>query len=248
MLAASSAHSSTLYLSPGSQTVEQTCSLYVSAEELSAMVGLDVRIAWDSGVIRCTAVQSARSELFGFSGFYKNINNNIRSLESVLLRQSSGGYTGAADSFLVLTFEPVSSGTTCVCIEKSYLDGDPIVLDENGGSVEVEVDTAVIIVTEPESPPVITTVRLYQNYPNPFNPGTTIRFDIPAPSPVWLRIFDVSGALIRTVIDGEEYGYGTWEVRWDGRNSGSKLVPSGIYFCTFEAGGRKATTKLVVLR
>jgi flagellar hook assembly protein FlgD len=90
--------------------------------------------------------------------------------------------------------------------------------------------------------------KLYQNYPNPFNPVTTIRFDVSARSPVYLRIFDVNGRLVRVLIDGKEYEIGNWERQWDGKNDGGLLVQSGVYLCVYEACGQRMSSKLVILR
>lgn len=89
--------------------------------------------------------------------------------------------------------------------------------------------------------------ELFQNVPNPFNPSTTIRFDLPDAGPVRLRIYDVKGALVATLLDGyvEE---GTGEVVWTGKGSDGRSVASGIYFYRLTAGGFTETKKMVLLR
>jgi hypothetical protein len=69
------------------------------------------------------------------------------------------------------------------------------------------------------------TFVLYQNYPNPFNPTTTIRFNLPQNSPVTLKIFDVLGREVITLIDGE-LNSGEHSVVFN-----AKDLTSGIYFC-----------------
>ena len=94
-------------------------------------------------------------------------------------------------------------------------------------------------------------VRLYQNHPNPFNPSTTIPFTIPgglsSRHTVHLAVYDVSGALVRTLASGAFAG-GRHEARWDGRNERGEQVASGIYFARLAAGGTNATRKLILLR
>ena len=67
----------------------------------------------------------------------------------------------------------------------------------------------------------VRSVRLYQNHPNPFNPSTTIPFTVPGGVEtrrgVQLAVYDVSGALVKTLVSGALAG-GRHEVRWDGRN------------------------------
>ena len=70
---------------------------------------------------------------------------------------------------------------------------------------------------------------LSQNVPNPFNPETKINFALPAAGAVALRVYDVRGAVVRTLVAGElEPGY--HEYLWDGRSDAGGRVPSGVYF------------------
>jgi hypothetical protein len=84
--------------------------------------------------------------------------------------------------------------------------------------------------------------RLYQNYPNPFNPATTIRFDLPRASAVTLRIFDLLGRKVLTLVD-ETRSAGSYSVTFDG----SRLA-SGIYLCRLQAGAFATTKKMVLLK
>jgi hypothetical protein len=89
--------------------------------------------------------------------------------------------------------------------------------------------------------------RLAQNYPNPFNPSTTIKYDMKAKGLVTVRIYDVAGRLVRTLVN-EVKDAGAYSAVWDGRNSGGRSVASGIYFYKMETAGFSATKKLVLLR
>lgn len=71
---------------------------------------------------------------------------------------------------------------------------------------------------------------LYTNYPNPFNPTTTIRFDIPKPTRVTLRVFNVLGQEVARLINGAEYDAGEYQIPFDGSRLGS-----GMYFYRLEA-------------
>ena len=66
---------------------------------------------------------------------------------------------------------------------------------------------------------------LYQNYPNPFNPSTTIAFDLPQPAIVTMRVYNLLGAEVGTVLDGDVLDEGIQEIDFE---AGS--LPSGIYF------------------
>jgi hypothetical protein len=84
---------------------------------------------------------------------------------------------------------------------------------------------------------------LHQNYPNPFNPETSIRFDLSQPGFVLISVIDVSGRLVR-VLSSESRAAGSYSVKWDGRDSAAKAVPSGIYVGKIEvrfSDGRRFT-------
>jgi len=83
---------------------------------------------------------------------------------------------------------------------------------------------------------------LYQNYPNPFNPLTTIRYAIPQTSFVSLKMYDILGRQVATLVD-EEKPAGTYEVNFDAKN-----LSSGVYFYRIKAGEFVQTKKLIVLK
>ncbi|HSG28794.1 MAG TPA: FG-GAP-like repeat-containing protein, partial [Candidatus Krumholzibacterium sp.] len=76
-----------------------------------------------------------------------------------------------------------------------------------------------------------------RNYPNPFNPVTTIRFYIPEPGRVVLRVYDAAGRLVDTLSDGFREA-GTHDFVWDGKGSGGRGLCSGVYFLRIDAGKR----------
>jgi hypothetical protein len=89
---------------------------------------------------------------------------------------------------------------------------------------------------------------LYQNVPNPFNPTTQIRYDVPpSRGAVQLRIYDVSGRLVRTLVDGIEPA-GRQSTTWDGRDDRGRRVATGVYFYRFDAAGFSETRKMVVVK
>jgi len=90
------------------------------------------------------------------------------------------------------------------------------------------------------------------SYPNPFNPETEIRVIVPeeivrAQGRVTVRIYDVSGALVRELYSAVPFGDNLY-VRWDGRDENGNGVASANYFALIEAGQARATLKLVLLK
>ena len=84
-------------------------------------------------------------------------------------------------------------------------------------------------------------------YPNPFNPVTRVSFSLKNKGHISMRVYDVSGRLVRILID-EVRDAGSYEIVWDGTNDGGRTTASGIYFCRMEADDYQRTIKMVQLR
>jgi len=92
------------------------------------------------------------------------------------------------------------------------------------------------------------TNKLAQNYPNPCNPRTTIEYSIRERGHVSLRIYDVSGRLVSTLVDEAQNPSGMRSVTWDGRNHLGNPVSSGVYFYRLITKDFSQTKKMVVLK
>jgi hypothetical protein len=88
---------------------------------------------------------------------------------------------------------------------------------------------------------------LEPNVPNPFNPSTTIRYELAAAGRATLRVYDISGRLVKTLVD-RQMPAGTFEARWDGRDARGVAVASGVYFYRLEAGAFTQTRRMVLLK
>ncbi|RKY91854.1 MAG: hypothetical protein DRQ01_07045 [Ignavibacteriae bacterium] len=86
------------------------------------------------------------------------------------------------------------------------------------------------------------TFELHQNYPNPFNPSTTISYSVPEIEFVTLKVYDVLGKEVATLIN-EEKQAGSYEVEFGAQN-----LSSGIYFYKLQAGSFVETRKMILLK
>ncbi|MEZ4651542.1 MAG: C25 family cysteine peptidase [Candidatus Eisenbacteria bacterium] len=128
-----------------------------------------------------------------------------------------------------------------------------IASDYGGGSlVEAGVDDFVlrsmnveISGIEPEEASLA--VGLGLSRPNPANPRTRISYNLASTSDVHLRVYDVSGRQVRTLVNGVMEA-GVHEVDWDGRSDDAQRVASGIYFLRFEIPGRVEVRQISLLR
>ncbi len=91
------------------------------------------------------------------------------------------------------------------------------------------------------------TYALDQNYPNPFNPETTIQYAVPEPGRVTLRIFNILGQEVATLMDDDLLA-GFYTARWNGRDHLGRAVASGVYLYRMQAGDFKQIHKMVLLK
>jgi len=122
--------------------------------------------------------------------------------------------------------------TTSVDITNSL--GNPHIATIYSGGLIVSVDQTSACM--PQS------FELYQNYPNPFNPSTTIKFALPKASHVMLKVYDLLGQEVATLVN-EPLGPGTYE-----RTFSAEGLASGMYFYRLQTGGFTQTKKLLLLR
>ncbi|MCB1183186.1 choice-of-anchor D domain-containing protein [bacterium] len=105
-------------------------------------------------------------------------------------------------------------------------------------SAEVEVTSA--------GTPVARTALL-ANVPNPFNPETRIRYALAADGPVRVAVFDVTGRLVRTLVDGRRSA-GEQDVTWSGRDDTGRAVASGAYYVRLETAAGVDHRKIMLLK
>jgi len=90
--------------------------------------------------------------------------------------------------------------------------------------------------------------KLLQNYPNPFNSGTEIRFRLSYQAPVQLKIYDMQGKEIITLINGDTMPPGNHTVQWDGKDRNGFSIASGIYIYTLISAEKRVSKKLIYLK
>ena len=88
---------------------------------------------------------------------------------------------------------------------------------------------------------------LHQNFPNPFNPITTIVYELPKDSFVSIRIYDLNGRLVNTLVNQEQTA-GYKAIKWAGVDGNGKFVSAGVYLYVIQAGEFRETKKMVLLK
>lgn len=107
------------------------------------------------------------------------------------------------------------------------------IMDENGKPLHKSID---ILVAAPAK------FELSQNYPNPFNPTTIIKYQLPIDGKVTLKVFDILGREVMTLLD-EDKKAGVYEIKFDGSN-----LASGLYFYRMQSGNFGAVKNMMLLR
>jgi len=89
---------------------------------------------------------------------------------------------------------------------------------------------------------------LSQNYPNPFNPVTTIKFELPKQEKVTMKVYDILGNEVRTLIDNESRNPGQHSVVWDGKFNSGLNAATGVYFYKLVSENFTKTMKMILAK
>lgn len=147
-------------------------------------------------------------------------------------------HAGGYDTFLPT---PTSPYQGCWGVFPYYNTNKFIACDRQSGLYVFALDTSTTAIQNFDRR-IPSALELLQNYPNPFNLSTRLAFRIPKSAFVTLKVFDVLGREVATVVH-EEMQPGTYEVTWDASD-----VPSGVYFYRLISGPFVETKKLIVLK
>ncbi len=104
-----------------------------------------------------------------------------------------------------------------------------------------------VSLSDTDTPSIPKVLALYDNYPNPFNPETTISFDLPSETNVKLEIYNIKGQKVKTLKNGLLQA-GNHKLVWDGKNSNSDQVASGLYFYRLVTDKKKLTRKMILMK
>jgi flagellar hook assembly protein FlgD len=120
-------------------------------------------------------------------------------------------------------------------------------LNSSGSLQANTIDTGTypdVIPFAPRPSPVVGALRVA---PNPMVRSSTLQFDLASPGNTSVRVFDVAGRVVRTLLDGDLAG-GHHSVAWDGTSDSGKRVASGVYFYRIDTRGGALTSRFVVMR
>jgi photosystem II stability/assembly factor-like uncharacterized protein len=191
--------------------------------------GSEISKTTDGGNSWNTKYNAVGSQLNDVTTFGENIAWVVGS--DKILRTDNAG-----ENWSLQTFSPYHYILSANCVDSLIcfaIGGEgSLYKTTNGGGVT----SAEKNISNPES------FRLYQNYPNPFNPSTEINYSLPQTDYVTLKVYDILGKEITTLVN-EEQSAGNYEISFDAKN-----IVSGIYFYRIQAGNYSDIKKFILLR
>jgi hypothetical protein len=138
----------------------------------------------------------------------------------------------------VLIFEKVGQPeTTDLQVSRLFINDQPVAQPTNAHLEFYKTNLAAI----PEQ------FNLEQNYPNPFNPETQITYHLPEATDVVLKVFNLLGDEIRTLVNTKNEA-GIHHVIWNGKDAKGREVSSGVYLLKIQAGNFQMNRKMVKLQ
>ena len=181
-----------------------------------------VELSWTADSVR---------DLAGFKVYYSTDSTNF--LGGTGAKQGSSPiYVSASDTFVV-------SGLTNGGVYWFAVSSFDFSMNESSRSKPARIFVVAKVRQQGSTPK---TFALFQNYPNPFNPSTVISYQLPGKSRVTLKIYDILGREVESLVDQEqEAGY--YAVTLDAGN-----LPTGVYFYRINAGEFRAVKKLMVVK
>ena len=148
-------------------------------------------------------------------------------------------FQGGADSIYTTTYTHDGSNwdttVTAVANDRNWAG---LLLEYSEGTVGVDPITYVT----PND------YKLFSNYPNPFNPSTMIEYQLPLNKNVTVKVYNLMGQSIRTLVSNEFKNAGRHSVQWNGLNNAGRKVASGVYIYSLEWGNFKKTNRMMLLK
>ncbi|MFQ5709251.1 MAG: FG-GAP-like repeat-containing protein [bacterium] len=156
-------------------------------------------------------------------------------------------------------FDPATAEVLGTTTDTQFLDPDVAVgqtwyyrvvafdFNKNQGEFSEEVSLQVTSVAGDRSSSVPTVFSLHQNFPNPFNPDTKISYDLPKAVNVSLKIYNIMGQEVMTLVDKAQ-APGKYTVRWNGLNNAGNKVAGGMYVFVIKAGDFVQSKRMTLLK
>jgi hypothetical protein len=225
------------YISSGSTWRQQRRGdwlIQAKVEYLDAQVGILTVKNTGSAKLEVTSISAENNSAWISSIIPSTF--NLRAGESVEVRikiNPKGLQSGTYDDNIIIVSNDPANGEVIIPITLTVTGRE--IVDSGGGISGVESK-------------VLNEFSLIQNIPNPFKKSTSIQYQIPRASRVSVKVYDISGKLVRTLIKDEFCEQGIYEVIWDGKDSNGRKVAYGVYFCGLSMDNKTIIKKMVYIK
>jgi len=222
-----------------------------NSEGAALALSVDFSVTWDVPVpaeLASFAAGVTADQEVALQWAVSSQTNNLgwevyRSADNDVFERVSGLIAGDGTSDTFRSFDFIDQDVPATDVVYYYLRQ----IDLNGTATRssvVEVALAATFILDQALP---LSTDLAQNYPNPFNPETTIQFDLAVETAVSLRVYDLTGQVVQTLVR-ESLRAGSYTQLWDGTNAQGVKVASGVYFYELKAGAFNAKKKMTLLQ
>lgn len=149
---------------------------------------------------------------------------------------------------ITFTFKYVAPSTPNI-VDTLYANGNSVIIDGSTSddkwnfAPNRKINITTLGVNNNSS--TVKSFNLEQNFPNPFNPSTTITFTLEKSALVSLKVFDVNGREVSTLINNKNYGIGNYTMEFD---AAKYNLQSGVYFYKLEANGINEVKKMMLIK
>ena len=223
-------------------TANELVTVRVWADQVLYLEAYGLVVGYDPRLVRFTKAQPGAGPLLESQGGSAPLFATLQQRKGELLLGNGlveGEPVSGHGLLAELTFEMLTTGATA---DQAYFElRQAFVKDGHDGTVRRvrQVRSTQLL---PEQ------FFLGTNYPNPFNPSTHINFSLPISAAVELRVYDVLGQHVRTLVSDQQHPAGFYRVMWDGKDRQNRRVGSGIYFYRLHTPAFEQTGRMTLLK
>jgi hypothetical protein len=217
----------------------------------------NLQVAWGPSILITTSLSLSSTSGNGTFSYTMSVTNNSVIRQNVTILATITGPGGFSATIFNRTRNIGPGGTFTrtrnYTIRNSALGEYVVTLSVTGGGFALGSDSEIYTKTsaltaigeEYEEP--LDEAVLQQNYPNPFNPSTTIRYSLVEDGYVSLRVYNILGQEVATLVDGLQHP-GQQSVVWDGRNDAGEPVADGVYLYKLSTGATVNIQKMLLMK
>jgi hypothetical protein len=219
--------------------VGQTISVNVSVANATSLEAFGLVVNYDTDKFEFVSAAPAENDLLKTSGGETPLFSNWPEAGQVTIANAviNGEAVSGEGDVVTLTFKVLREFEDNARFEIAQ----GVVFDPNALSNPAVTLGALNVESTP------TEFALNQNFPNPFNPETTIKYQLAESAPVQLRIYNIVGQVVRTLV-ADQQSAGRYQIRWNGTDDRGVAVSSGIYFYQISAGKFQDVKRLMLLK